>query len=330
MIVRRDALALGLAALLAPALASRRALAQTRYPARPVKLVIPFPPGGVNDPIGRAWAGRMKAPFGTIVVENIGGAGGSVGVANVARAQPDGYSILLGNTGTQVVNSLASSRPQYDPITSFEPIAILGAAAIAVMVNPAVPVQDLKGLIAYAKANPGKLSYGTPGIGTISQLAAELIKSLAGTPDIVHVPYRGAGPATTDLVAGQIPLLSSNLNGQLLELHRAAKLRILAVTSPARLTAAPDIPTVSESGLPGMVAQNFIGLFAPARTPRDMVEQIAQATRAVMVEQELQQLYVKSGFEPVLDSSPEQTGRIMAADVARWAPVIKAIGLNLD
>jgi tripartite-type tricarboxylate transporter receptor subunit TctC len=327
---RRDVLALGLASLVAPALASLSARAQAKYPERPIRLVIPFPPGGVNDAVGRPWADKMKALLGTVVVENIGGAGGAVGAASVARAQPDGYTLLLGSGGTQVIIPIASHQPQYDPAKAFEPIFILGVTAVCIAVHPSVPVQSLAGLIAYAKANPGKLSYGSAGAGTMTHLTGELFKVLTGMADIVHVPYRGAGPAITDAISGHIPMITPNVTSQVIELHKTGKLRILAVTTAKQVVAAPEIPTAVEAGLPGMISQNFIGLFAPAGTPRPIIEQVAQATRAGLAERDLQQLFLTAAFEPSPESGPEQTRRFLDEEIARWSPVIKTIGLKLD
>ena len=245
---RRDLLALGLAAL--PAARLRRAAAQSKYPERAIRLVVPFPPGGVFDAVGRPWGDRIKSLLGTVVIENIGGAGGSLGAAAVARAQPDGYTILLGGGGAFVITPVAASRPPFDPIRDFEPIALLVTTGLAIVVHPSLPVRNLGELINYAKGDPGKLSYGSAGVGSMNQLTGELFKSLTGTADIVHVPYRGAGPAITDLVSGQIPIITANVTGQLIELERAGKVRILAVTTPRRLGAAPDIPTAVEQGLP--------------------------------------------------------------------------------
>jgi tripartite-type tricarboxylate transporter receptor subunit TctC len=190
MVRRRDVLGLGLAALSARALAPRAALAQARFPERPVRLVIPFPPGGVYDAVGRPFADRMKATLGTMIVENQGGAGGSLGAATVARAQPDGYTLLLGGIGPLVINPVAASHTPYDPLKDFEPIAILVVTAFSVAVHPSLPVRTLAELIDYANRNPGKLSYGSAGVGSGNHLTGELIKSLTGV-DIVHVPYRG-------------------------------------------------------------------------------------------------------------------------------------------
>jgi tripartite-type tricarboxylate transporter receptor subunit TctC len=193
---RRHFLRLAAGAAGMPAM-SRIANAQS-YPTRPIRLVIPYPPGGVQDAVGRPWAEKMKPLLGTVVIENIGGAGGAVGGAAVARAKPDGYTILLGNGSVLVINTVAASRPPYHPIRDFEPISLLGFNSLAMVANPSLPVRTLSELIEYAKSNPGKLSYGSNGVGSFNQLTGELFKSLIQAPDIVHVPYRGAGPATTE------------------------------------------------------------------------------------------------------------------------------------
>ena len=327
---RREVLATGLAILTAPALALRAVVAQSKYPERPIRLVIPFPPGGVYDAVGRPWAERMKAPLGTVVVENIGGAGGSLGAAAVARAQPDGYTLLLGGGGALVLTPVASSRPPFDPIRDFEPIALLVTTGLAIVVNPSLPVRTLAEFIAYARGNPGKLSYGSAGVGSMNQLTGELFKSLTGSADVVHVPYKGAGPAITDLISGQIPVAMLNVTAQVIELHRTGKLRILAVTAPDRLAAAPDIPTAVEQGLPKMISQNFIGLFAPARTPPAIIAQVTQATQTVMADEPFRRSLAASGFEPELASTPDKTRRFVDDEIVRWTPVIKGLGLKLD
>jgi tripartite-type tricarboxylate transporter receptor subunit TctC len=327
---RRDLLAgLGVAAFCGLA-AGRRARAQARYPQRPIRLIVPFVPGGVNDTVARLWADRVKATLGTVVIENQGGAGGAVGAASVARAQPDGYTILLGGIGSQVLNPIAMSKPLYDPVKDFEPIAILAVSALTFAVNPALPVHSLKELIAYAKANPGKLAYGSAGTGSGTHLAGELFKLLAGTPDIVHVPYKGTGASVTDVISGQVPMIIANVTGQILELHKSGRLRMIATMGPERLAAAPDIPSAVESGLPGMIAANFTGLFAPARTPQPIIERIAAATGAAMADAGVRKNFVDQGLEPTLDSTPEKTRRFVEEDIARWTPVIHSIGLKLN
>jgi tripartite-type tricarboxylate transporter receptor subunit TctC len=307
----------------------RFAAAQS-YPARPIRLVVPFPPGGAFDAVGRPLADKMKPLLGTVVIENIGGGGSSLGAAAVARARPDGYMILLGGTQTHVNEALLKSKPLYDPVKDLDPIACLAANFLSVAVHPSVPVQSLTELIAYAKANPGRLSYGHAGVGSTNHLTGELFKSLAGLPDIVQVPYRGAALVMTDLVAGQIPIGLVAVTGYTVEFHRSGKLRVLAVTSPKRLAAAPEIPTAVEAGLPGLVVTASLGLLAPAGTPAPIIEQIAQASRTVLADPAFQQTLITAGFEPVLDSNAEKFRLTLAADVALWAPVVKALGLKID
>src|SRR6266849_4208028 len=326
---RRDLLAFG-AAMLCTGTTVSRALAQAKYPDRPIKLVVPFVPGGVNDAVARLWADRVKTPLGAVFIENQGGAGGAVGGAAVARAQPDGYTILLGGAGSQVLNPIGMSKPLYDPIKDFEPIAILATTSLTIAVTPSLPVHTLKELAAYAKANPGKLVYGSAGTGSMTHLAGEMVKSLAGTPDIVHVPYKGSGAALTDVISGQVPMIVANVTGQVLELHKSGKLRMIVVTGPERLVADREIPTAVESGLPAMVSVNFTGLFAPARTPKPVVEQIAAATASALAGEEIRKNLIEQGLEPYRDSTPEKTRRFVEDDTARGTPVIRAIGLKLN
>ena len=307
---------------------SRIARAQT-YPMRPIRLVISFPPGGVYDATGRPWADKVKSHLGTIVVENIGGAGSSLGTAAVARSKPDGYTILLGGSGGLVINPLASTHSPYDPVKDFEAIVLLGTNPTLIDVHPSQPIRTLKELIDDAEAHPGKFSYGTSGVGTMNHLIGELFKSLTRT-QITHVPYRGAGPALSDLISGHIPMLVQSVTGQAIEMHNAGKIRILAVTSPKRLSSAPEVPTVEEAGLPGLVSANFIGLFAPKETPKPIIDQIAQATRAALADKELQRMYTAAGFDPDLESTPEKTRHLLDKEIARWTPVIKALGFKLD
>ena len=327
---RRDLLALGVAVLAARSLALQPAVAQSKYPDRPIRLVVPFPPGGGYDAVGRPWAEKMKSVLGTVVVENQGGGGSSLGAASVARARPDGYTILLGGSSTHITEAILKSRPLYDPLKDLEPISNVVVSAFALAIHPAVPARTLREFIDYAKANPGKLSYGHAGVGSLNHLTGELFKSLAGTPDLVQVPYRGSGPATADTISGQVAMVTPAVTTPLLEFNRTGKLRILAVTSPTRLIAAPDIPTAVEAGLPGMISQQLIGLFAPSGTPKEIIEQIAQATRTATAEAAYRQMLIESGFEPDVDSTPEKFRRVIEEDIARWSPLVKAIGLKLD
>src|SRR6266850_4036434 len=300
------------------------------YPTKPIRLVVPFPPGGAFDFVGRPWSDKVKSLLGTIVVENIGGGGSSLGAAAVARARPDGYTILLGGTQTHVNEALLKSRPLYDAVKDLDAIAGIAANALCIAVHPAVPAENLTEFIGYAKANPGKLSYGHSGVGSIQHLMGELFKSLAGTPDIVQVPYRGTGPLITDLVSGQVPMGTPGVTGQVIEFHRSGKMRVLAVTSPARLDAAPELPTAAELGFAGMTVMGSIGLLAPAGTQVGIIDQIAQATRTIVAESAFRRMLIDAGIEPTLDSSPEKFRQSLAADVALWTPVVKALELKID
>src|SRR5712691_2724898 len=326
-LTRRRLLSAGAAAAL---FGGCSAAAAQAYPTRSIRLVVPFPPGGAFDFVGRPWAEKMKSSLGTVVVENIGGGGSSLGAAAVVRSLPDGYTLLLGGTQTHVNEALLKSRPLYDAVKDLDAIAGIAANALCIAVHPAVPAQNLKELIAYAKANPGKLSYGHSGVGSIQHLAGELFKSLARTPDIVQVPYRGTGPLITDVVSGQVPIGTPGVTGQVIEFHRSGKMRVLAVTSPARLKAAPELPTATELGFAGLTVMGSIGLLAPAGTPIGIIEQIAQATRTIVADTAFKQMLLDAGIEPTLDSNPEKFRRSLAADVALWTPVVKALAVKID
>lgn len=300
------------------------------YPTRPIKLIVPFPPGGVNDAIARPWADKMKARLGTVVIDNIGGASGTVGVAAAARARPDGYTLVLANAANMVVAPAASTRFPYDPIRDFEAIYHVASGAGVFAAHPSLSVTTLKALVDYVKANRGKLSYGSPGPGTSNHLAFEIFKLRAEIADIVHIPYRGAGPLLTDLIGGQIQLASFSITNQVIDLHRSGKIRVLAVTSPHRVLGAPELPTTAESGVADVPYLSFFGLFAPKGTPPTLTEQIAKATRDALKEQDLRQLYVASGFEPDVESSPGALRRIVEDRIAQWTPIIKSLGVKFD
>jgi tripartite-type tricarboxylate transporter receptor subunit TctC len=303
--------------------------AQT-YPARPIRLVIPFAPGGAFETIARPWADKMRTFLGTVVIENQGGGGGSLGAASVAHARPDGYTILLGGSSTHLTELLLKNRPLYDPMSDLEPIAMIAVYAFAIAVHPSVPVYSLKDLVEYAKTNPGKLSYGSAGVGTTNHLTGELFKSLTAIPDLPHIPYRGSGPALIDAVSGQLPMTISAITGQVLELYRSGKLRLLAVTNPGRLALAPDVPTVAEAGFRALTIQQIVGLFAPSGTPRPIIMRISEVTHQAMADPEYRQFLVEQGFEPALDWTPEKFKILIAEDVARWMPVVRMVGVKLD
>jgi tripartite-type tricarboxylate transporter receptor subunit TctC len=316
------------AATFAAALAgTSRSGSAADYPSRPIRLVIPYSAGGSGDQIGRPWGEKMSSQLGPTFVDNIGGAGGAIGTTAVAREKPDGYSLLLGNGSTQVIIPLTTPNPAY-AIGDFRAIYRLISSALVFAIHPSLPATDMQGLIAYAKANPGKLSYGTPGIGTGNHLVGEQFKQQAGALDIVHVPYRGIAQATNDLVSGQISLIVAVMSVHLQQLSRAGKIRLLAVTTDARLSGAPDIPTAIESGMPDLSYEGWFGLFAPRRTDDAIIDRIAQATRVAMADPALQANYRAQGMEPDSDSSPDKFQRTVDATTASLAPVIKSIGLK--
>ncbi len=326
---RRNLLKFGLGSLIGSALPASLLQAEAAYPKRTIKLVVPFAPGGLVDTIGRLWADRINKTLGTTIVENEGGAGGALGAATVARAPADGYTLLLGNSTTQVLMPLAMKHPSFKA-TDFEAVSIICVSATCIVVNPALPIHSLKELIDYAKANPGKLSYGSAGAGSMTNLAGELFKHLAGTPDIVHIPYRGAAPGMTDLMSGQIPMMTPNITAQVLQLAKAGKVRILAVNAPARLSAAPDIPTAIEAGLPGMELQVFNGVFAPAKTDGHSVGKVSAATQMAVADPEFRARLIASGFEPVAHSNPAAAQAYVASETTRLAPVIKAVRFTIS
>jgi len=330
---RRSLLGLGIGSLALSALgaAPRPADAQGKYPERPIRLVIPFAPAGETDLVGRIWAQKV-APFlgGSIVVDNRGGAGGSIGTAEVARAKPDGYTLLTGTTGTQIINPVAAKNPAYDPLKDFAAVTLISVTSPSIAVNPSVPAKTLQELIALIKASPGKFSYGSAGAGTFVHLTGELFRMQAGNLDLQHVPYKGNGPAIQDLIAGHIPMTVVLPNSSVLAHHRAGRLRIIAVMHDHRAKIAPDIPTAAESGMPDMRAQIFSGIFAPAGTPQPVIDALHQATAKAMAEGGLRKDLEAAGAEPALDSTPEKTARFVRDETATWAPIIRASGFRLD
>jgi len=323
---RRDILRMAAAALAA---VPRPALADG-YPTRPIRLVLPFPPGGVFDIIGRPWADKVKASLGTVFVDNQPGAGGSLAAQLVAHAEPDGYTIFLGSSSIHLTEMILREHPLLDPMKDLVPVSMVAISCFGIAVNPAVPVQSLGELIDYVKANPGKLSYGSAGAGTLNHLTGELLKSRAGIADLPHVPYRGSGPGMADLIAGQIPIYIPAMTSQVLEFHRTGKLRLLAITNPERLTVAPATPTAIESGVAELVVQQVIGIFAPAKTPAPVVAQIGAANATAMADAAYRQSLIDAAVMPVTDWTTQKFNEFMAADVARWLPLVKAIGVRLD
>jgi tripartite-type tricarboxylate transporter receptor subunit TctC len=326
---RRDFLKLGVAASVST-LAAPTAFAQAAFPSRPIKLVVPFSAGGVNDIIGRQWAERMKPALGSVYVENVGGAGGTLGVLEVKRADADGHTLALGSTSTMVLNTMTMSNPGYDPVRDFVPIAIFCVSTTSIAVHPSVPAKNVKELIAYVKANAGKTSYGSAGAGTMSHLSGEMFKLRTEMTDVVHVPYKGAGPGIADLVSGHIPIMSPNISGQVLNFHQTGKIRIIAINAQQRLKAAPDIPTAIEQGVPDMIGQLFLGIYAPAATPKAAVDAISAATKKAVDNPDFEKVLIASGFEPLPYFTAESARRHMAEEFNRWKPVVERIGFKTN
>jgi len=298
------------------------------YPDRPIRLIVPFAAGGVSDEIGRLWAAGVNPLLGTVVVENQGGASGAIGGAAVARAAPDGYTLLLGNTSTQVLNPAIMPRAPYDPARDFAAVGIVANAAISIGIHPSVPARSLTELVAHIKANPGKMTYGSAGAGTFNNLAGEMFKQAAGTPDVTHIPYRGGGPLIVDVVSGHIPMMIVDITGQVMELHDAGRIRLLAVFAAQRLMVLPDVAAAAET-LPGLIASLFFGVFAPAATPGAVIDRLAKASHDALANDAFKGKLIASGFEPVVDT-PAQAQRFVEAERARIIPLVKSLGFKLQ
>jgi tripartite-type tricarboxylate transporter receptor subunit TctC len=330
IIKRRDFLALGLAAASAPSAANAALFSRHKVSNKPIRLVVPFAPGSGTDFVGRLWAETARPHLGTLVIENQSGGAGAIGGVSVARAKPDGTTLLVAPTTAFVLEMLLKRRPVYNPVKELVPISSFAISAFVMAVNPALPVGSLKELVAYAAANPKKVTFGSAGIGSMGHLTGEMFKSLTKTPNITHVPYRGGSQLISDTVGGQISMLIAPATDQILDLHKSGKLKILAVTSPSRLIVAPEIPTAVESGVPGLVVFVFIGLFAPRGTPKSIVEHISQASRTAMADQAFQKKLIDAGYRPDPESTPEKVQQYIRQDLERWGPLIKDIGLKVD
>jgi tripartite-type tricarboxylate transporter receptor subunit TctC len=246
------------------------------------------------------------------------------------NAPPGGYTIFLGGSTIHLTEMILREHPLLDPIKELTPISMVAITCFAIVVNPDVPVHTLGELVAYIKANPGKLAYGSAGTGTLNHLSGELLKSPTGIADLPHVPYRGAGPAIADAIGGQIPMIIPAMTNQVLEFHRTGKLRLLAVTNPTRVPVAPEISTAVEAGVPGLVSQQVLALFAPAGTPKPIIAQIDDANHRAMADAAYRQSLVDAAVIPVPDWTTAQFDEFMRTELARWTPLVKAIGVRLD
>jgi tripartite-type tricarboxylate transporter receptor subunit TctC len=303
-------------------------LAQGTYPERPITLVVPFPAGGSTDLVARVVAERMGKELGqSIIVENRGGAGGNIGSAAVAKADPDGYTILMGTVATHALNPALYRKMPYDAVADFAPVALLVVVPNVLVVNPDFPAKNVQELIALLKAKPGEYSYASSGNGTPLHLSGELFKSMAGV-DMVHIPYKGAGPALIDVMGGHVPIMFDNLPSST-EHIRAGKMRGLAVTTAERAPSMPDLPTIAESGLPGYETYTWNALFAPAGTPKDVIDRLNAAANAAVADPDVQAKLKDVGAVPK-GSTPEELASHVQAELAKWAPVVKASGAQID
>ena len=303
------------------------ATAQT-WPVKPVKIVVPFSPGGFADSGARAISDKLAARLGqSVVIENRVGASGNIGAEAVAKSAPDGYTLLLGFDGTMVINPHVFAKIPFDTLRDFAPVTKLGDAPSLVVAHPSVPANDLRELIALAKAKPGSLSYGTSGTGNTLHLVGEMLNLRAGT-DFQHIPYKGGAQAIADAVGGQIPLVFTAI-ASAQGFLRAGKLKALGVTSTARVAALPDVPTFIESGLPDFVVNSWIGILAPAKTPRPIVERLQRDIAAVLKDPDVQARYAVLGNEPV-GNTPDEYAAQIKTDLAQWGVIVKRAGIRIE
>jgi tripartite-type tricarboxylate transporter receptor subunit TctC len=301
--------------------------AQT-YPARPVRIIVPTPAGGPVDVVARLLATHLSPKLGqSLVVDNRPGAGNTIGSKEAALAEPDGYTLLYSSASGLVLAPMLQSNAGYDPITSYEPIALVAASSNILVVNPAVPAHSVQELVAYAKSKPGKVNFSSGGIGVLPHLIGEMFKKRAGI-DVVHVPYRGGGPSINDVVAGQIDFTFEGTS-VLLPLIQAGKLRALAVTSPERIRELPEVPTMIESGYPGFSSTSWTGLLAPAKTSPEIITRLNHEINEAVRAPDFVAALAKLSSEP-LGGSPSDFTRLIKADIAKWEPIVKSLSLKSE
>jgi tripartite-type tricarboxylate transporter receptor subunit TctC len=305
------------------------ALAQSDYPNRPIKLVIGFAPGGSTDIVGRIVAQRLGERLGqTVVVENKAGAGGTIGADATAKAPPDGYTLTLGTTSTHAIAAGAYSKLPYDPVKDFQPISLVAITPYLLVVNPQVPVKTLSEFVTLAKSQPGKMNYASAGSGTATHLAMEMLKDAAKL-DIVHVPYKGNAPADIAILAGEVQTVFGSMPA-LLQNTKANKVRPIAVGTTARSPALPDVPTIAEQGYPGFEAALWLGVFAPAGTPKPIVDRLFKELVAIVATPEFKAAMDANGAEPIASKSPEEFREMLRGQVDKYVKITKAVGIKLD
>jgi len=319
--VCRAALAL-LCALLPAAVAAQI------YPSKPIRLIVAFPPGGSTDIIARIVGQKLGERFGQqVVIDNRGGAGGTIGTEIAARASPDGYTLTMGTTSTHVIAPGVYSKLKYDPINDFAPLTLVATTPYLLVVNPGVKANSLKEFIALAKSQPGKLNYASAGTGSTTQLAMEMLKTAAGI-DVVHVPYNGNGPANTATLGGQVQALFGSMPAVLTQ-AKAGRLRPLAVGTPNRSPALPDVPTVAESGYPGFDASLWLGFFAPKGTAAPILKRLEFELTRIAQSPEMKEQFERNGAE-ALTATPAALTKLLKVEIDKYTKVIKAAGIKLE
>ena len=298
------------------------------WPAKPVRIIVPFSPGGFVDSSVRTVGDRLGARLGQpVVIENRLGAAGNIGAELVAKSSPDGYTLLAAYDGTIVINPHIYAKTGFDPIRDFAPVTKLGDAGVLIVSHPSVPVKDLRELIALAKAKPGYLQFGSAGTGSSAHLACEMLNQHAGI-QLVHVPYKGGSQAIADVVGGQIPLACTAVAGAQ-QFMKSGRLRGIGLSSATRVSSAPDVPTFVESGVPDVVVDSWVGLLAPAGTPKAVIDRLQVEAAAVLQMPEVRERYAVIGVEPV-GNKPEAYGAQIRADLARWGPVVRQANIRIE
>jgi tripartite-type tricarboxylate transporter receptor subunit TctC len=314
------------AALFAATLLHAACAAAQAWPAKPIRLMVPFPPGGSTDIVARIVAQKLSERLGqSLVIENRGGAGGTLGTAVVAKAAPDGYTLTVASTSTHVVAPGVYAKLDYDPVKDFAPVGLMAVSPYLLVVNPSLPAKSLQELVALAKSQPGKLNYASAGVGSTTQLAMEMLKSASGTY-ILHIPYNGNGPAGTALIAGQVEVLFGSLPA-LLPHAKSGRARALAVGTPKRSPSLPDVPTVAELGYPGFDASLWLAIMAPAGTPQPVIERLNKEIGALVATADTREAFDKAGTEP-LTGSPADLAAMIRDGVPKYAQIIKTAGIK--
>jgi tripartite-type tricarboxylate transporter receptor subunit TctC len=325
-VARRTLIAASLSALALGAIVLP-AQAQDKWPSKPITYVVPFPAGGTTDILARLIGQKLGPALGTtVIIDNRPGAGGNIGSELVARAAPDGYTIMGGTISSHSINA-SLYKLSYDPLKSFAPITLIGTNANVLVVNPASPFKSVKELVAAAKAKPGSLSFASAGNGTSQHLSAELFKTMTSI-DMVHIPYKGSAPAIQDVIGGQVPLMfdTTVVAGPFIQ---SGKVRPLAVTSAKRVASLPDVPTMAEAGVPGYEVVSWQAMFAPAGTPSAIVQRLQTEVAAILKQPDVQERFAKLGVDPS-GMAPQQLAEFQAAEIAKWAKVVKAANVKVD